>query len=117
MTPASSTLSCIFLLRLTQEGLTSLPVATLSPQGKDRADRGKAMIMVGLKRGVGNGGGGSVASRAMASKNQGLAMSLEVQWLGLPRHFPCNGPGFNPWLRNEDPASSVAPNPPSRRAK
>ena len=81
-------------------------MATLSPQGDDGADQGKAMV--GLKRGVGNGGGVSVASKAMASKGQGLAMSLEVQWLGLPRYFPCNGPGFKPWLRKQDPASSVA---------
>ena len=99
MTPVSSTLSCIFLLRLTL-GLTSLPVAILSPQGGDGADQGKVVIMVGLKRGVGNGGDGSVVSKALASKNQGLEMSLEVQWLGLSWHFTCNGPGFNPWLRN-----------------
>lgn len=41
--------------------------------------------------------------------------SLEVQWSGLPWHFPCNGPGFNPWLRNEDPASSVAQIPQAKR--
>ena len=56
--------------------------------------------MAGLKRGVGNGGGRSVVSKALASKNQGLETSLGVQWLGLSWHFPCNGPGFNPWLRN-----------------
>lgn len=48
------------------------------------------------------------------------ATGWQCPWKSVVRTstaFPCNGPGFNPWLRNEDPASSVAQIPPSQRAE
>lgn len=61
---------CTFLPLLTL-WLTSLPVATLSPQGDNgAADREKAMVMVGLRIvGLGVSGDGRVESKAATDNN------------------------------------------------
>lgn len=58
-------LSLCVSCRLLTRWLASLPVASLSPQDdEDGADQEKAMAMVGLRTGMGESRGGSVALKA-----------------------------------------------------
>lgn len=64
--PSSSAFSCIFLPLLTL-WLASLPLAVPRPQNDDgRADREKAMVIFGPRRGLGDGGDVRVESKAAA---------------------------------------------------